>query len=299
MQQALSLAQASITALTAERDQLRTQLSQVPDVAKLNQQIQDLTKQLQAANADKTTLTQQIQALTNDKSALSQQVQSLTAEKTKLTQQIVVLNQTITDLRRQLGGGSSTVPVPTMKDVTDTLPKHATNRYSTRSLDKITHLTIHHSAAPANIPVETIAAYHVNNNDWPGIGYHFCIGPDGTTYQVNRLETISYHAGVVNDYTVGICLEGDFRNGLIPTPKQIESAGHLSAWLSQKLNIPVANIMGHKEYPQERHGVSRRRLGCRSELEITPAQTRGSGAGRQSDASGQDHRPLRALLAAR
>ncbi|MCU0503494.1 MAG: N-acetylmuramoyl-L-alanine amidase, partial [Anaerolineae bacterium] len=250
LQQALSLAQASIAALTVERDQLRTQLSQAPDVAKLNQQIQDLTKQLQAANADKATLAQQIQMLANDKSALSQQVQALTAEKTQLTQQIAVLNQTIADLRRQLSGGSSTVPVPTIKDVTDTLPKHATNRYSTRSLDKITHITIHHSAAPANIPVETIAAYHVNNNDWPGIGYHFCVGPDGTIYQVNRLETISYHAGVVNDYTIGICLEGDFRNGLIPTPKQIESAGHLSAWLSQKLKIPVTNIMGHKEYPK-------------------------------------------------
>ena len=250
LQQALSLAQASIAALTVERDQLRTQLSQVPDVTRLNQQIQDLTRQLQTANADKAALAQQLQALANDKSALSQQLQTLTAEKAQLTQQMAVLNQTIADLRRQLGGGSSTVPVPAIKDVTDSLPKHATNRYSTRSLDKITHITIHHSAAPANIPVETIAAYHVNNNDWPGIGYHFCIGPDGTIYQVNRLETVSYHAGVVNDYTIGICLEGDFRNGLIPTPKQIESAGHLSAWLSQKLKIPVANIMGHKEYPK-------------------------------------------------
>ena len=265
----------------------------------LNQQIQDLTKQLQAANADKATLTQQMQALTNDKSALSQQVQSLTAEKTKLTQQIAVLNQTITDLRRQLGGGSSTVPVPTMKDVTDTLPKHATNRYSTRSLDKITHITIHHSAAPANIPVETIAAYHVNNNDWPGIGYHFCIGPDGTIYQVNRLETISYHAGVVNDYTVGICLEGDFRNGLIPTPKQIESAGHLSAWLSQKLNIPVANIMGHKEYPKNATECPGDDWAVGQNWKALLHKRGGSGAGRQSDATGQDHRPLRALLAAR
>jgi hypothetical protein len=55
---------------------------------------------------------------------------------------------------------------------------------------------------------------------------------------------------VVNGTTVGICVEGDFRKGLVPTPKQIESAGHLCAWLSEKLNIPLANIMGHKEFPK-------------------------------------------------
>ena len=209
------------------------------------------TVQLQAASSEKRELVQRAHALTTDNANLVSQVQSLTVEKTGLAQRIALLNQTVSDLHRRLGrGGSNTVPLPTLKDITDALPKHETNRYATRSLDKITHITIHHSAAPANIPVETIAAYHVKTKNWPSIGYHFCIGPDGAIYQVNRLETISYHTGVANDYTVGICVEGDFRNGLIPTPKQIESAGHLAAWLSEKLNVPVANITGHKELPQ-------------------------------------------------
>lgn len=363
LQQSLSQAQASISALTTERDQLRAQLSQAPNVAQLNQQIQTLSQQLQAATSDKASLaqqvqaltgekatlnqqvqalnatraalTQQVQALTNDKNALTQQaaalqaqldplkqalsqaqaavsaltlerdhlqaqlqaggataqltqqiqaltgqlqqaatekealtrqVQALTAEKASLTQRINTFNQTISDLQRKLQeaqnsvqpaqpGGPSTpstdsVPMPALKDVVDDLPKHAINRYQTRARDRITHLTIHHSAAPGNVAVETIARYHVNTNNWPGIGYHFVVEPDGTIYQVNRLETISYHAGVANDYTVGICIEGDFRKGAIPTPAQLQSAAHLSAWLAQKLRIPLDNIKGHKEYPQ-------------------------------------------------
>ena len=210
------------------------------------------TAPLQATSSEKRELVQRAHASTTDNANLVRQVQSLTVEKTSLAQRIVLLNQTVSDLHRRHSrdGGPSTVPLPTIKDVTDALPKHETHRYATRSLDKITHITIHHSAAPANIPVETIATYHVKTKSWPSIGYHFCIGPDGAIYQVNRLETISYHAGVANDYTVGICVEGDFRHGLIPTPKQIESAGHLAAWLSEKLNVPVTNIMGHKEFPQ-------------------------------------------------
>lgn len=313
LQKSLSQAQASVTALTTERDQLRQQLNQVPDVAQLNQQIQTLTKQLQTANADKTTLSQQVSTLTSEKTALNKQVstltsekaalnqqvatlnasktsltqqvstltgektalsqqvttltsekttlagqvKSLTADKTSLTGQITTLNKTVADLRSQLaacesgaGTGSGVVPVPSIKDITDDLPTHTVNRYATRALSKITHITIHHSAAPANVAIETIARYHVNTNNWPGIGYHFCIEADGAILQVNKLETISYHAGVVNDYTVGICVEGDFRKGAIPTPLQIQSAGHLTAWLSQKLDIPIENIMGHKEYPQ-------------------------------------------------
>ncbi|MCX7670490.1 MAG: N-acetylmuramoyl-L-alanine amidase, partial [Anaerolineae bacterium] len=279
LQQALNQAQSTISALTAERDQLRTQLGQMPNVAQLNQQIQTLTQQLQAAATEKQALQQQVQNLTNDRNALNQRVQALTNDKAALTQQVTALNgqieplrqalaqaqadisaltlerdqlqaqlqaggdtaqlrqqiqtltaqiqqaaaekatlnqriqaltaerdgltqkiaglnQTIADLQRKLqqaqilkpdqpGGAapSDRVPPPEIKDVVDQLPKHAINCYKTRSLDRITHITIHHSAGPANISVEQIASYHVKTQNWPGIGYHFVIGPDGTTYQ--------------------------------------------------------------------------------------------------------------------
>ncbi len=127
--------------------------------------------------------------------------------------------------------------------------RRTTLKYDTRSLSAITHLAIHHSAAPANIAPEKIAAYHVGKG-WPGIGYHFLVEPDGAIFQVNRLETVAYHVYKQNAYTVGICTEGSFVGGLIPTPKQIEALGNLVAWLTQKLNIPLKQVWGHKEYPE-------------------------------------------------
>jgi len=243
-----------------------------------------LTQQVQTLTSAKTTLTQQVQTLTNDKTSLTQQVQTLTSAKTTLTQQVQTLTASNTSLNQQLSAaaqekqtltkqisdlqaritqlqtgtspttpavptGSTTVQAPVITDVIDKLPKHPTLRYDTRSLSAITHLAIHHSAAPANIAPERIAAYHVSK-DWPGIGYHFLVEPDGAIYQTNRLETVSYHVYKQNAYTVGICTEGNFMGGVIPTPKQIDTVGHLVAWLTQKLNLPLEHVLGHKEYPE-------------------------------------------------
>lgn len=280
LEAALRRAEASITALTQERDALRAQIGVGSgDTAQLNQQIQTLNGQMQALTAEKATLAQQIQTLTVDKTALTRQVQTLTANKTTLTQQVQALTADKTTLNGQLSAASqelatfkqkvqgleatikqyqtggatpgtpATVPAPDITDIVDKLPVHATLKYDKRTLDKITHIAIHHSAAPANVTPERVAAYHVSK-DWPGIGYHFYVEPDGKIYQTNRLETISYQVYQQNHYSIGICVSGEFSNGVTPTPLQIERTGHLVAWLMQKLNVPLANVWGHKEFPQ-------------------------------------------------
>lgn len=268
-----------VQTLTNDRSALAQQMQALTnDRAALAQQGQKLTadkaalaQQVQGLTADKAALSQQVQALGKDKTGLTQQVQTLSASNASLNQQVAAAAQErqtltlkISDLQTQIAqlqaGGKTapavTVPTgpqpvqsPVITDVVDRLPKHATLKYDTRPLSQITHLTIHHSAAPANIPPERIAAYHVSK-DWPGIGYHFLVEPDGTIYQTNRLETVSYHVYKQNAYTVGICTEGNFMGGLIPTPKQIDTVGHLVAWLTQKLNLPLERALGHKEFPE-------------------------------------------------
>jgi len=285
LQAALNQSQSKVSALQQERDELLARLnSQAPDVneltqrvATLTQQVNTLNAQVQTLNADKsnlskqvqtltsekTTLTNEVSTLTKDKTTLTQQVQSLTTEKTALAQQVSAagqekqaLNSRIVALEhqiRQLQSGGSAGPTrvqpPEINDIVDKLPKHATLKYDTRTRDKITHIAIHHSAAPANITPERIAAYHVGK-DWPGMGYHFYVQPDGVINQTNRLETVSYQVYNNNAYSVGISIAGNFVNGAIPTQRQIEQVGHLVAWLMQELNIPLNNVMGHKEYPQ-------------------------------------------------
>ncbi len=265
LEAALRRAEASITALTQERDALRQQIgSGTGNVTELNRQIQALNEQMRASTAEKATLTQQIQALNTDKTTLTKQAQTFNADKTALNGQLTAANQELATLKQkvqglettikqyQTGGVTpgtpTTVPAPDITDIVDKLPVHATLKYDRRTLDKITHIALHHSAAPANVTPERVAAYHVSK-DWPGIGYHFYVEPDGTIYQTNRLETVSYQVYQQNHYSIGICVSGDF-TGVTPTPLQIERTGHLVAWLMQKLNIPIANVCGHKEFPQ-------------------------------------------------
>jgi N-acetyl-anhydromuramyl-L-alanine amidase AmpD/regulator of replication initiation timing len=282
LQASLNQALAKITTLQAERDKLQSQLQQqtgsdgelTKKVQALTKQVQTLTddkaalaQQTQALTAEKATLAQQAQTLTSDKTALTKQVQTLTASNTALTQQVgaatqekQTLNKTISELQARIKqlekasptptpSGPLTIQAPQITDVTDKLPKHATLKYDTRALSQITHIAIHHSAAPANVGPERIAAYHVGK-DWPGMGYHFYVQPDGAIFQTNRLETVSYQVYQQNDYSLGICTAGNFMGGLIPTPKQIEAIGHLIAWLTQKLGVKLENVKGHKEFPE-------------------------------------------------
>jgi len=151
----------------------------------------------------------------------------------------------------QQGGGVSPggVPKPPMHDLVDQLQKHPTKTYATRRLKAITHLCIHHSAVAGTVPVEHVAKYHVETQDWPGIGYHYYVKPDGAIYQTQRLETVSYHVNHNNDYSVGICVSGTFTYAT-PPQIQIDAAAHLCAWLMQELAITEQNILGHKEFPR-------------------------------------------------
>ncbi len=136
---------------------------------------------------------------------------------------------------------------PPSKNMIDELMRHETEEYRTRPLSDIRHLVIHHSAAPPNLGPRRIASYHVETKGWPGIGYHFLIGQEGTIYQGNTLETISNHAVQANARGVGICFLGNFTK-VVPPPDQLRAGAHLVAWLMQELNIALDSVKGHREF---------------------------------------------------
>lgn len=123
---------------------------------------------------------------------------------------------------------------PQITNITDELPRHKSKHYRTRSLGQIDTLVIHHSATPDTITARSIANYHVTTKDWPGIGYHFVITSDGEILQTNTLETASYHAGGSNNYSIGICLIGNFMDEP-PPPQQINAATALIAYLRTQM----------------------------------------------------------------
>lgn len=148
------------------------------------------------------------------------------------------------------------IPKPSQRVIVDQLPKHPNLRYERRSLSQISHIAVHHTAAPPALGPLRIAEMHVapdpgrSKEAWPGIGYHYFIHADGAIEQTNHLETICYHVYRHNNYTVGVVFGGSFMNGRIPTSSQLRSGAHLIAWLMQELHLPMARVWGHREFPE-------------------------------------------------
>lgn len=191
-------------------------------------------------------LEQRLEHVTRNAAALESVRAQLEADKRTL--------QTELDGARQ--AATYVVPKPPMALVMDQLPRHPTLRYDRRSLNQVTHLAVHHTAAPPTLGPLRIAELHIQadagrgKESWPGIGYHFFIHADGSIEQTNPLETVCYHVYRHNQYSVGVVFAGSFMNGKIPTSSQLRSGAHLLAWLMQELHIPLARVWGHREFPE-------------------------------------------------
>lgn len=127
---------------------------------------------------------------------------------------------------------------PSIEDIVDQLPKHPTKQYATRDLGAIDYITVHHSATGPTATPETIARYHVESRDWPGIAYHYLVYYDGRIYQTNYLETVSYH-DTENAPSVGLCLVGNFTSAP-PTVAQLAATRRLVEYLRDRLPGVIA-----------------------------------------------------------
>ena len=130
-------------------------------------------------------------------------------------------------------------------DISDQLPNHSGKQYGTRTLSQIKRLIVHHSASEGQTAYD-YAAYHIQEKQWPGIGYHYVIQPAGEIFQTNHLTTNSYHTQGFNTEGIGICLSGNLSNHPM-TDTQEKSL----IWLLRKLrkDIPsVVAVSGHRDH---------------------------------------------------
>lgn len=118
---------------------------------------------------------------------------------------------------------------------TEDLPRHNRFTYPTRNVSNIETLVIHHSGTLTG-DVRSIANYHINERNWPGIAYHFVIFKDGSIFQTNYLTTISYHAASINSTSIGICLIGNCDINE-PTVHQLDTLYRLVSYLCKILQI--------------------------------------------------------------
>lgn len=132
------------------------------------------------------------------------------------------------------------------QDVSASLAQHATKRYPMRTHADIRRIIVHHTATPANISVERIAAFQVKNRDMPGIAYHYCITAEGDVFQTQYLETVAAHAGSHSSDSVGVCLIGNFTSAPPPQSQQ-DAAAVLLAQLALHLGLSATDVFGYNE----------------------------------------------------
>ncbi len=200
------------------------------------------------------------QELRHDLGQSEQRGETLLGENERLQGQLRALNVERQRLQMALDragsqGGQTVIPQPAVEWTADALPRHPTLRYESRALSAISHIAIHHSATPPSMSPYRIAEMQISPDGargkeaWPGIGYHYFVHADGRIEQTNALETVSFHVHKHNAYSAGVVFAGSFMNGRVPTSAQLRSGAQLVAWLMQRLNVPLARVWGHKEFP--------------------------------------------------
>ena len=242
------------------------------------QRIAELEAQVVALDARIASLGRELDAANGRNAALQGQLEQSKSEATGLQARVAGLEATVRSqaaeierLRAQLANSApGRVAKPSMVDLVDKLPKHPTLPPYANRTRPISMIVVHHTDTPKTTTVQTIAQYHVFGErkdaqgnvvkaQWPGVGYHFLIDPQGVIYQGQRESTRSYHVGGdPNDYSVAISLIGRFMRknydgtdrppeDQVPTPQQLQSAGQLAAWLMQEHKIGEDQVKGHRD----------------------------------------------------
>jgi hypothetical protein len=141
--------------------------------------------------------------------------------------------------------------------------KHGSGKLLTQPVALV---VIHHSYAP-DVPcgvtrqkeidsVRSIERFHVEENNWAGIGYNWLVFQSGNIYEGRGWARAGAHTEGQNSRSVGICLviNGD---KVPPTDAAIEAIKSIIATgLRSKHILPSYTIKGHKDFsPKSCPGV--------------------------------------------
>jgi N-acetylmuramoyl-L-alanine amidase len=117
----------------------------------------------------------------------------------------------------------------------------------------INEIIVHCSATPEgkDIKTETIRKWHIEDNHWKDIGYHYIIELDGSIHEGRNEDTIGAHCEGHNSNSIGVCyIGGVAKDGR--TPKDTRTLRQKGALLDilkdLKRKYPKAKIYGHRDF---------------------------------------------------
>lgn len=120
-------------------------------------------------------------------------------------------------------------------------------------VNDIRYIIVHHTERNNDFPA-FIKFRHIYLRGWDTIGYHYLIGnrrpftKDGGLYLGRPENHVGAHARGFNGVSLGICLIGNLNN-TNPSPKQLKALVDFLKKKSKQYQIPVRNILGHRELP--------------------------------------------------
>lgn len=124
--------------------------------------------------------------------------------------------------------------------------------YTPLSASDVQYIVVHCSATRrhADIGVEDIRRWHVEDRGWLDVGYHYVIRRDGTVEPGRPLTAMGAHVRGYNDRSIGICLVGGLDQNGNPkdnfTPEQLNSLERLVLHLKDV--FPDAEeLVGHRD----------------------------------------------------
>jgi len=117
---------------------------------------------------------------------------------------------------------------------------------------RVTDLVIlHHSASPATTTLSDIRRWHTapppDGRGWEDVGYHWVVLVDGTVEAGRDESLVGAHCLGLNYRSVGVCLVGNFADGVPVPPAQWAAAVGLVAEICHRYGIVPGDVRGHGE----------------------------------------------------
>ena len=106
------------------------------------------------------------------------------------------------------------------------------------------YIIVHCSDTPKEMDIgaDTIRRWHVEENGWSDIGYHFVIKRDGTVENGRGQDDTGAHARGYNDKSIGICMVGGKPNANFTAAQWVSLEDLVkNLWLE----YPLAEVVGH------------------------------------------------------
>lgn len=121
---------------------------------------------------------------------------------------------------------------------------------------RTTEIIVHCSATPEgrDVKTETIRQWHMKNNKWSDIGYHYVVELDGSIHGGRAVDVVGAHCSGHNSVAVGVCYVGGVaKDGKTPkdTRTEAQKASLLKLLKHLKAKYPNAKIYGHRDFAKK------------------------------------------------